>query len=492
MTLHGVDVSSHQPTWKPGSGDQFVFIKASEGTSYRNPDRTNQASRARKAGLVVGWYHFLHHGNIQAQADYFVATSGIQAGDLLVCDWEVAGCTTADKDQFIRAVMKARPSAVVGLYCNTNWWRTVDTTNYCGDFLWIAAYQSNKPDLDTAIRFWQYTDTPLDKNHGYFDTVADLELFATGRKAPDPGTTTVPVHPTLDAIRTPYGKKGSSWASGYHQGDDWHRNAGQAEIGDPIYAVASGKIIYAGDARKDGGNGWGSAFGIHVLNQWDEHGRTSIDAHMSKLHVKAGDRVSVGDLIGEKGATGNVSGPHDHHEQHTGTRWADPHVKPIYPGKSGPAPTPAPAPNIGSEDFDVSDQGPTQKRTTAQVIKPDQDYQELKLEDNGDLSFGFGGGRYEINARLVITGLSASEELMLRVIRFDTDDSKRIKGSETEYWVQGLPGGGGKSYRQFEWKWHVPEPPKGKGRRLRLAAAQFTDHDVTVESIHTVTWKAPL
>lgn len=491
MTLHGVDVSSYQPDWVPAKGDSFVFIKASEGTTYRNPERTNQASRARSAGLVVGWYHFLHHGSIQAQADYFLATSGIQSGDLLVCDWEAAGCTTADKDQWMAAVKKARPTTMVGLYCNTNWWRNVDTSNDYGDFLWIAAYQSSKPDLKTPITFWQYTDKPLDQNHGYFTTAADLEAFATGSKTPKPdtGNGTVPVYPTADAIRTPYGKKGASWASGYHQGDDWHRNAGAAEIGDPIYAVASGTIIYAGDARKDGGQGWGSAFGIHVLNQWDDHGRTSIDAHMSKLHVKSGDRVVVGQLIGEKGDTGNVSGPHDHHEQHTGTRWTDPDVKPIYPGKPGPDPTTS----TSGEDFDVSEQDPSKYRSTPQTIKPNTDYKELRLEDNGDTSFGFGGGRYEIMARFIVTGLSASEELMVRVVQFDTDgDGNRIADSDKEYWVVGLSGSGGKTYRDFQWKWHVPAPAKGKGRRLRLEAAQWTNHDVVIESIRSVTWKAPI
>lgn len=186
MTLHGVDVSSYQPDWSPTGDDDFVFIKGTEGTSYTNPYGPGQASRARAKGLQVGWYAFIHHGNIQAQADYFVQQIPSQAADLLVCDWEYAGCTTADKDQFIRAVKAARPGHKVGLYCNTNWWLNVDTSGYCGDFLWIAAYQSSPPNLKQAYKFWQYSDHPIDQNHGYFASLAELKSWAGEQPDPAP------------------------------------------------------------------------------------------------------------------------------------------------------------------------------------------------------------------------------------------------------------------------------------------------------------------
>jgi len=40
------------------------------------------------------------------------------------------------------------------------------------------------------------------------------------------------------------------------------------------------------------------------------HGLSSAFLHLSKLHVKAGQAVKQGQLIGEVGATGRVSGPH--------------------------------------------------------------------------------------------------------------------------------------------------------------------------------------
>jgi murein DD-endopeptidase MepM/ murein hydrolase activator NlpD len=497
MSIHGVDVASpYQKGWKPnslGSGnDDFVFVKATQGNWYINPDRSDQAKAGRDKGLQVGFYHWLDPDNsIDSQVDYFLAHAPIKDGDLLVCDWEESGNTTSDKDKWIKGVQSRMPKHRVGLYCNTNWWLNVDTSSFYGDFLWIAAYQSSKPDLKAKISFWQYTSSPIDQNHGYFDSRSALKSWASGKGGsspdPEPSTEHEDIFPTRCSITTPYGQPGS-WSKGYHPGDDWSCGQGNAEVGDTIVAVASGTVIYADDARYDGGLGWGSAFGKHVLIEWDEHGRTSIDAHMSAISVKKGDRVKAGQKIGEKGATGNVTGPHDHHEQHKGTGWTDPDVKPIYPGKEVSAPA------TDDEEFAMSEQT-TQKRTKAQVIKPGSEWSEIRIEDSGDLSFGFGGGAYQIDARFVLTDISPSEELLVRVVRFDTDKSKdnaRIKDSEAVYWSQGLTGGAGKSFRNFGWKWHVPNPADGHGRRLRLEVQNNTDHDITIESVYVATWKSSL
>lgn len=499
MTLRFLDISNYQAGIKLANTDaQAVICKATEGTSFVDKYCDGFISQAKNLRLPYGVYHFFRGSGV-AEAKFFLDNVGGYIGKgVLVLDWENGAGAAGEAKKFLDYV-KQETGVTPWVYTVKSYLSSAKAIEAAGYPLWIAypssadSYGSVSP-WKSALA-WQYSwehrtgGYTVDADRFYGDK-ADWAAHASGKGSASGGDSTQHEDqpPTKGSIQTPYGQKGSSWASGYHQGDDWHRNAGQAEVGDPIWAVASGTIIYAGDARQTDA-GWGSAFGIHVLIEWDEHGRTSIDAHMSKLHVKTGDRVKVGDLIGEKGATGNVSGPHDHHEQHTGTRWTDPDVKPIYPGKEGSAPA-----TTDDEEFAVSEQT-TMKRTKAQGIHPDGEYHELRLEDSGDLSFGFGGGAYQIDARFVLTGLSAAEELLVRVIRFDTDaskDSARIEGSDTVYWVQGLPGGGGKSYRNFAWKWHVPSPPKGHGRRLRIEAANFTDHDIMVESINTAIWKAKL
>lgn len=54
------------------------------------------------------------------------------------------------------------------------------------------------------------------------------------------------------------------------------------------------------------------------------HGVASILMHMSALHVEQGDRVEQGELIGEIGATGRVTGPHLHWEMNWLGRRLDP------------------------------------------------------------------------------------------------------------------------------------------------------------------------
>ena len=185
MTIEGKDVSGFQPNFSPAPSDDFVIIKASEGTGYRNPDRDGQVQRARRGGRTVGWYHYLHQGNIAAQARYFVATSGIADADLLICDWEGSAIPScAEKDAFIRAVKILRPHSRVGLYCNTYTWKHVDTTSYRGDFLHIAQYSSSPPSIATPWKIWQYSDGggKLDHNKAGFASRADMKAWADGLK----------------------------------------------------------------------------------------------------------------------------------------------------------------------------------------------------------------------------------------------------------------------------------------------------------------------
>ncbi|MBH5337103.1 muramidase [Streptomyces pactum] len=180
--LHGIDVSSHQSSFDT-DGVDFVFVKATEGRSYINPRQSAQAGKARKAGCVLGFYHFLWPGNIAAQARYFVEECASEEGDLLAVDWENTGdgtrATNAEKDRFLREVKRLRPTHRVLLYCNRQFWLNHDTTSYAGDGLWIADYvTAGKPRIKAKWRFHQYTDTPLDKNVGAFADKAALRKWA--------------------------------------------------------------------------------------------------------------------------------------------------------------------------------------------------------------------------------------------------------------------------------------------------------------------------
>ena len=91
-------------------------------------------------------------------------------------------------------------------------------------------------------------------------------------------------------------------ADGSHNGIDF----GIPE-GTPIYAAADGKVT-----RADVDN---SGYGIHIRIQHDRF--LTIYGHLRSLSVKAGDRVTAGQMIGESGNTGRSTGPHLHFEIRT-------------------------------------------------------------------------------------------------------------------------------------------------------------------------------
>ena len=75
-----------------------------------------------------------------------------------------------------------------------------------------------------------------------------------------------------------------------------------AAEGTKIIAPASGKVILVGDFFYSGN--------FLILDHG--FGLISSYSHMSKVHVKTNDYLNQGDIIGEVGSTGRVTGPHLH------------------------------------------------------------------------------------------------------------------------------------------------------------------------------------
>ena len=75
-----------------------------------------------------------------------------------------------------------------------------------------------------------------------------------------------------------------------------------AEMGSPIIASNSGKVVLAADLYFSGN----TVILDHGLGVFTSY------LHMSKLLVKTGDLVRKGDAIGETGSTGRSTGPHLH------------------------------------------------------------------------------------------------------------------------------------------------------------------------------------
>ncbi len=88
-------------------------------------------------------------------------------------------------------------------------------------------------------------------------------------------------------------------------------------LGNAVYAVDAGVIVYAG------WNDWGYGNLIIV-----DHGNgwQSYYAHLSQINVSCGEGVGQGDVIGLVGSTGHSTGPHLHFELHYNGAPVNPHT----------------------------------------------------------------------------------------------------------------------------------------------------------------------
>ena len=87
-----------------------------------------------------------------------------------------------------------------------------------------------------------------------------------------------------------------------------------AKHGTPVYAPASGVVVYA---DKKG------AYGNFMLIA-HSYGFKTAYGHLSRFAVKSGDYVTKGQKIAYVGSTGRSTGPHLHYEIRYLTKWVDP------------------------------------------------------------------------------------------------------------------------------------------------------------------------
>ncbi|KDQ58504.1 glycoside hydrolase family 25 protein [Jaapia argillacea MUCL 33604] len=204
----GIDVSSYQPsvdwTTVKANGVQFAYIKATEGTTYTNPDFSSQYIGATDAGLIRGGYHFARPdvSSGATQATYFLANGGGWSADGIT----LPGALDIEYNPYGAECYGLSTSAMVSwvsdfsntyytktgrypvIYTTTDWWTTC--TGNSAAFgstnpLWIAQYSSTLGTLPAGWpyeTFWQYADSgtnPGDQDLFNGDT-AGLQRMATG------------------------------------------------------------------------------------------------------------------------------------------------------------------------------------------------------------------------------------------------------------------------------------------------------------------------
>jgi len=195
----GVDVSHWQGSinWTSvrNAGIQWAYIKATEGTSYKDPQFNTNYPAAYYAGVIRGAYHFARP-NVSSgatQADYFANNGGAWSADNRTLPGALDieynpygsmcyGLSQSSMRSWLASFLsryKYRTGRYAVIYTTYNWWSTC-TGNYSGFAgnhpLWIARWSTSAGTLPAGWSFWtmwQYTSTGsvsgisgnVDRNH---------------------------------------------------------------------------------------------------------------------------------------------------------------------------------------------------------------------------------------------------------------------------------------------------------------------------------------
>jgi murein DD-endopeptidase MepM/ murein hydrolase activator NlpD len=88
----------------------------------------------------------------------------------------------------------------------------------------------------------------------------------------------------------------------------------RASTGDPVRATANGKVV---------SSGWAGGYG-RMVEIDHGNGLSTRYGHLSEIHVKIGDQIKIGQVIGAVGSTGRSTGPHLHYETRIDGEAVDP------------------------------------------------------------------------------------------------------------------------------------------------------------------------
>ncbi|MDI5962278.1 GH25 family lysozyme [Streptomyces sp. SL13] len=176
----GIDVSHYQGSinWSSvkAAGIQFAYIKATESTTYKDPDFSANYLNAYNAKVIRGAYHFAHPdlSSGAAQATYFAANGGAWSADnltlpgMLDLEGGCYGLSAASMQSWILDfynTYKAKTGRDIVIYTSPSWWNSC-TGGWSGMSTrsplfvadWTTAASPVIPGGFPYATLWQYAD----------------------------------------------------------------------------------------------------------------------------------------------------------------------------------------------------------------------------------------------------------------------------------------------------------------------------------------------
>jgi len=182
--MKGIDIASYQQNVDfnkvKDSGVEIVYIKATEGITYKNPLLKSQYRGAIEAGLKVGFYHYLKANDPILEAKFFLSViNGLPAKCKYVIDVEVSlGQTIAKISSNVRAFADHLISngKEVCIYTGDDFYSNNLDNSVKNIPLWVSHYGVAKPDAINYVGF-QYSGSG--SVNGVTGSV-DLDEFSSG------------------------------------------------------------------------------------------------------------------------------------------------------------------------------------------------------------------------------------------------------------------------------------------------------------------------
>lgn len=162
----GIDVSRHQSSIKwervAASGIDFVFVKATEGVTVRDPMFKQHFADLKKHDIIRGAYHFFSYKSTgKDQANNFIKTVTLSKGDLPpVLDIEFkrrmpSKKKIVDETKNFLSIIEKHYGVKPIIYLNYKFYTRYLKGSISEDYiLWVTDYREEPTDWT----FWQQTD----------------------------------------------------------------------------------------------------------------------------------------------------------------------------------------------------------------------------------------------------------------------------------------------------------------------------------------------
>jgi lysozyme len=151
------------------AGVKGMIHKATEGSTYIDPNRVENCANAMAAGLAISTYFWIKPGDGRAQAEFYLSVIDPVPGERVVIDYEESGCTLTTLKDAVQALLDYKQNLKITVYSGHLLKEQLGDKkdDYLAQHtdLWLAQYTSSEDDISWPSgtypkwALWQYSET---------------------------------------------------------------------------------------------------------------------------------------------------------------------------------------------------------------------------------------------------------------------------------------------------------------------------------------------